>query len=92
VDKLKIEDVTLKMWEKTMLPESEKIDGKYVKTGRKEEATTLTFIDSFGDKLVFVTSNNKYRELEGQVANLWISVGYDSFNKKNKIQFKGFLN
>ena len=91
MDKIKIENVTLKMWEKTMMSISEKVDGKYVKTGEKEEQTTLSFLDEWGNKLVFLSSNNNLRMLEGRTGDLWIGLGYDSFKKTNKISFKGFL-
>jgi len=91
MDKIKVQNVKLKMWEKTMMPESVLQDGKYVKTGKKLEQTTATFVDEWGNKLVFLTSNNNIRDLEGETGDLWLSLIYDNFNKMNKIQFKGFL-
>lgn len=91
MDKIEIANVTLKMWEKTMMPKSEKIDGKFVKTGEKEEQTTLTFTDQLGSKLVFLTSEPKYRELEGKLGDLHLALEYDSYNKRNKILFRGFV-
>lgn len=78
------------MWEKTMLPETEMVDGKRVKTGRKVEATTLTFCDEFGSKLVFLVASLKWRELEGNSGDLQVELAYDDFNKKNKLIFKSF--
>lgn len=91
MDKIKIANVSLKMWEKTMMPESIFQDGKYVKTGKKIEQTTYSFIDEWGNKLVFLSDNNNFRKLEGVTGDLWLSLVHDNFNKINKIQFKGFI-
>jgi len=88
---IKIENVTLKMWEKTMMPVSEKVDGKYVKTGEKEEQTTYTFIDEWGNKLVFLSNDINLRKQEGNTGHLLVSLSHDNFKKTNKIQYKGFL-
>jgi len=90
MDNIKIEDVTLKMWEKTMMPKSEKVDGKFVKTGEKEEQTTYTFVDSWGNKLVFLSNSRDYRTLEGKTGDLTVSLAHDSYNRINKVQFRSF--
>lgn len=83
-------DVTLLMWEKTLMPESkpEKDEnGKTIfkKTGNKVEMTTYTLRDGFGDKLVLLSSNNDYRTLEGKKVNVVMEIKFDEFNRKNKL-------
>jgi hypothetical protein len=90
---IRVGDIFLKMWEKTMLPESIKNNetGKYEKTGRKVENTTYTFLDSEGNKLVCLSDNAQYRELEGKNGELLISLVHDDFKRINKIKFHGFI-
>jgi len=88
---IQLQDITLKMWEKTMMPKSEKIDGKYVKTGEKEEQTTYTFLDDEGDKLVFLSNDQKIRNFEGKIGKLFVILSHDSYNKRNTVKFGGFL-
>jgi len=85
--------VQLKMWEKTMMSESIFSEEKntYVKTGKKVEQTTYTFVDEVGNKLVFLSDNIKIREYEGETGELFVSLTHDNYNKINKIQFKGFI-
>jgi len=85
------QDVKLKMWEKTMMPESimEKgADGKtaFKKTGIKIEMTTYTFVDGFGEKLVFLSQDNGYRSLEGETVDIVMEVEYNDFSKKNRLK------
>jgi len=86
------QDVKLKMWEKTLMPESimEKLDGKTVfkKTGQKIEMTTYTFVDGFGEKLVFLSSENGYRNLEGETVDIVMEVEYNDFSKKNRLKLE----
>jgi len=88
-----LDGITLKMWEKTMMNESvfSEEEGKYKRTGKKVEQTTYTFVDEVGDKLVFLSDNNALRSQEGKTGELFLALSYDNFNKRNKIQFKGFL-
>lgn len=88
-----IENITLKMWEKSMMSESIFSEEKkqYVKTGKKVEQTTYSFLDEDGDKLVFLSDKNEWRKMEGQTGDLHVSLNHDNFNKVNKIQFKGFV-
>jgi len=87
------DEVTLKMCEKVMLPESvlNPETGKYQKTGKKVENTTYTFVDDQFNKLVFLSSNNEMRKLEGQKGNLYLSIVHDDFNGVNKVKFNGFI-
>jgi len=85
--------VQLKMWEKTMMSESIFSEEKntYVKTGKKVEQTTYTFVDEVGNKLVFLSDNIKIRDYEGQTGDLFVALTHDNYNGVNKIQFKGFI-
>jgi len=74
-----------------MMPVSEKVDGKYVKTGEKQEQTTYTFLDELGNKLVFLSSNHALRNFEGQTGDLFVALSFDNFKKTNKVSFLGFL-
>jgi len=74
-----------------MMPVSEKVDGKYVKTGEKEEQTIYTFLDEWGNKLVFLSNNMIMRKFEGQTGDLFVGLSHDNFKKTNKISFLGFL-
>jgi len=78
------------MFEKTMLPESEmkEVDGKkqFVKTGKEVEMTTYTFRDSFGEKMVALSKDNSYRNLEGSIVNIVIDVIFNDFTKKNTVK------
>jgi len=87
----KIENVTLKMWEKTMMPETSLQDGKRIKTGNKLEFTTYTFTDSWGAKLTFLTQSSEYRKFEGETGDLILSLAHDDFRKRNRVLFKGFV-
>jgi len=83
-------NVSMIMWEKTMLPDSVRsVDEKgktvFTKTGTKTEYTTYTFRDSFGDKLVFTSKNNSYRTWEGKKVIIALEVNFDEFNRKNKV-------
>jgi len=85
----KIPNVTLKMWEKTMMSESIPQDGKYVKTGNKIEKTTYTFLDEFGSKLVFL-GDSELRRFEGKTGTLFLKLEHDNFKKINKVQLHNF--
>lgn len=86
------QDVKLKMWEKTLMPESIMAEegGKKVfkKTGQKIEMTTYTFVDGFGEKLVFLSPDNGYRVLEGEIVDLVMEVEYNDFSKKNRLKLE----
>jgi len=81
------------MCEKTMMNESIFSEEKnaYVKTGKKVEQTTYTFIDEKLNKLVFLSDNIGLRKYEGQTGELYLSLTHDNYNGVNKIQFKGFI-
>jgi len=90
--------VELKMWEKTMMPESVMVDSvvngktkkEFQKTGKEVEMTTYTFRDEFGDKIVVLTKNNDYRALEGARGVIEFNVRLDEFTKKLKTTFSSF--
>jgi len=81
--------VKLKMWEKTMMPESNMIDvgGKkqFVKTGKEIEMTTYTFTDSVGEKLIILSKDNSFRTLEGEEVTIELEVVFNDFQKKNRV-------
>jgi len=86
-----IQKVKLMLWEKTMLPESEmqtNSAGKkeFIKTGKEVEMTTYTFRDAMGDKLVFLSKENGYRSLEGEVVDIELDVKYNEFTKKPQVK------
>jgi len=85
--------VQLKMWEKTMMNESIFSEEKnaYIKTGKKVEQTTYTFVDEVGNKLVFLSDNSSFRRYEGETGELFVTLFHDNYNGVNKIQFKGFI-
>jgi len=87
----KIPAVILKMWEKTLMPETNLVDGKREKTGNKVEYTTYHFLDQWGNKLSFLSNQNKLRELEGKEGTLLVRLYHDDFKKQNKISFVGFV-
>jgi len=83
-------DTKLLMFERTMMPESimQEVDGKkkFVKTGKEVEMTTYTFRDGFGDKLVILSKDNGYRNLEGGLVDLVLEVTFNDFQKKNTVK------
>jgi len=84
-------DVKLKMFERTMMPDSvasKDSEGKtiFTKTGNKSEYTTYTFVDSFGEKLVFLSKDSSYRTFEGKFVNLVLEVVYDDFKRKSSVK------
>lgn len=79
-----IENVKLKMWEKTDLPETNLNNGIRVKTGNKVEFTTYTFVDEWGSKLVFLTKSDRFRVLEGETGNLTLKIELDDFGGRRK--------
>jgi len=82
-------DVKLKMWERTMMPESKmkEVDGKkqFVKTGQDVEMTTYIFTDIVGDKLVILSKDNSFRTLEGEEVIITLKVEFNDFSKKNRV-------
>lgn len=84
------QEVKLVMYEKTMMPEStmQEVDGKkkFVKTGKETEMTTYTFRDGFGEKLVILSKDNSYRNLEGELVSLVLEVIYNDFQKRNTLK------
>jgi len=82
--------VELKMWEKTMLPESEmvEVNGKkaFKKTGKEVEMTTYTFRDSFGDVLVMLSDINTFRALEGEKVNIETEIVFNTFKNQNRVK------
>jgi len=91
MDKIIIKNVKLKMWEKTLLPESVKENNIWTKTGKKIEKTIYTFVDEWGSKLVFMSGNSTLRSLETSTGDLVVALGFDDFKKINKIQFVDFI-
>lgn len=84
-------DVSLLMWEKTLMPESIMVDDEatkkkiFKKTGSKIEMTTYTLRDGFGDKLVLLSKNNDFRNLEGKRVQIILEVKRDEFKNLNKL-------
>lgn len=85
--------VELRMWEKTMLPESEmvEVNGKkaFKKTGKEVEMTTYTFRDSFGDVLVMLSDNNTFRALEGEKVDIETEIVFNTFKNQNRVKLVG---
>jgi len=83
----------LKMWERTMMPESKMVEknGKreFEKTGHEVEMTTYTLTDEVGDKLVILSKDNSFRQLEGEEVRLILEVVYNDFQKRNRISLAG---
>lgn len=82
-------DVRLKMWERTMMPESTMVekDGKkqFVKTGKEVEMTTYIFTDVVGDKLVILSKDNNFRTLEGEEVIITVKIEFNDFRKQNRV-------
>jgi len=82
-------DVKLKMWERTLMPESTMVEkeGKkiFVKTGKDVEMTTYVFTDITGDKLVLLSKDNSFRTLEGEEVIISLKIEYNDFSKKNRV-------
>jgi len=82
-------DTKMVMFERTMMPESNMVkkDGKtsFEKTGRETEMTTYTFRNGFGEKLIVLSKDNSYRDLEGALVELELEVVYNDFQKRNRI-------
>lgn len=81
--KATLQPMTLVLWEKRELPKSEKVDGKWVKTGEKEEFTLYTFRDEFGDVLKFLMRGDDLRHFEGSDVIITLELSYDDYNNKN---------
>jgi len=85
----KIPDVKLVFFERTDMPESsmQEVDGKkqFVKTGKTVEMTTYTFRTSDGEKLVLMSKNNSYRNLEGELVDIDIEVKYNEFDRRSRV-------
>jgi len=82
--------VELKMWEKTMLPESQMVEenGKksFKKTGKEVEMTTYTFRDSFGDVLIMLSDINSFRALEGEKVVIETEIVFNTFKNQNRVK------
>jgi len=83
---VQFEDLKMTMWEQTMLPEKKPNPetGKWEVTGEKEERTTYTFRDEFGEIQKFLGKND-YRELEGRQCNVTIAVKYNDYDRKTRV-------
>jgi len=86
-------DVKLKMWERTLMPESsmQEVNGKkqFVKTGKEVEMTTYIFTDLVGDKLVILSKDNNFRTLEGEEVIITVKIEFNDFAKKNRVSLVG---
>jgi len=86
-------DVKLKMWERTLMPESsmQEVNGKkqFVKTGKEVEMTTYIFTDVVGDKLVILSKDNNFRTLEGEEVIITVKIEFNDFAKKNRVTLVG---
>jgi len=83
-------DVKMVMWEKTEMPESimsKDKDNKSVfnKTGKMIEMTTYIFRDIVGEKLVILSKDNAFRQMEGKDVKITLDVIFNDFQKKNRI-------
>jgi len=82
-------DVKLKMWERTMMPESNMVekDGKkqFEKTGGTTEMTTYIFRDYAGETLKILSKDNSFRGLEGEEVKIGIEVVFNDFQNKNRV-------
>jgi len=86
----KIFGVKMLMWEKTLMKESVMSKDKdnktiFTKTAKDIEHTTYTFRDITGDKVIFLSKNNTFRDLEGKECNIEIGITFDEFKRKNRI-------
>lgn len=85
-----LEATKLVMFERTMMPESTQqvVNGKkeFVKTGKEVEMTTYTFRDTMGDKLVFLSKDNSYRDFEGESVDIVVDITYNEFQKRNVVK------
>jgi len=86
-----INNVKLKMWDKKLLPETELVDGKRIKTGGKVEFTQYLFVDEFGSKLDFLQKDASLRALEGKQGKLLVELVHDDYKKQNKIRLLNFI-
>jgi len=94
MDKIKLENYILKMKSGIELPESKKNDltNKWEKTGNKIQAYEYIFVkDDISMNKVVITSPKNFALNEGGKANLIFSVGYNSFERKNKFQFDSIV-
>jgi len=89
---VQIEGVKMAMWEKTEMPEKRlnPESGKYEKTGQKEERTTYTFKDEFGEKLTFLGKND-WRELEGRDCDITLAIRYNDFDRVTRVSLQECL-
>jgi len=85
-----LQNVKLVMFEKTEMPESiqQEVNGKkqFVQTGKKVEMTTYTFRDGFGEKLVILSKDNSFRDLEGSIVDLTLDISFNDFQKRNNVK------
>ena len=86
----KLNNVKMLMWEKTLMKESVMSKDKdnktiFTKTDKELEYTSYTFRDITGDKVIFMSKNNTFRDLEGKECNIEISITFDEFKRKNRI-------
>ena len=81
-----IKGLTLVMWEKTMMPDSnyDSATKQWIKTGSLTEKTTYVLRDEFGSKIVFL-SGNDFRKLEGKIVDVEVKLVYGEFGRKNKV-------
>jgi len=61
-------------------------DGKtiFTKTDKDLEYTNYIFRDLAGDKIVLMSKNNTFRELEGLECNIDINITFDEFKRRNR--------
>jgi len=86
-----LQKVKLIMFEKVEMPESEMKENEktgkkeFIKTGKKVEMTSYTFRDAFGDKLVLLSKNNEYRNLEGETVDIEVELKHNAFTNKTQV-------
>jgi len=79
----------LAFFENTDLPESiasKDDNGKtiFTKTGKKVPYTTYTFRDQLGEKLIFLSNNDTWRALEGELVDIEVEISYDDYKRTTK--------
>jgi len=83
------QEVKMVMFENTDMPDStmQEVNGKkvFVKTGKITAMTTYTFRDGFGEKLIILSKDNTYRNLEGEMVDIILEVVFNDFQKRNRI-------
>lgn len=90
---LKVENLTLAMWESTPIAENQKgtdgkdikgADGKKVKTGKMIDYTTYHFKNDLGEVEKIMSLQSKWRELEHKEVTVLYTVSRSEFQGKTE--------